>query len=51
MAALTTAHWQEATSRQRYLASTIEQGIPFGTSRGTISGDCDAGYSGDLEAC
>ncbi len=49
MAAPTTVHWQAAKGVLRYVASTKEQGIAYGSSPGSIIGYCDADYAGDLD--
>ncbi len=49
MAELTTLHWQAAKGLMRYVASTREQGILYGTDSNLVIGYCDADYAGDLD--
>ena len=49
MAAPTTVHWQAAKGVLRYVVSTKEQGLAYGSSPGSIIGYCDADYAGDLD--
>ena len=46
MAAPTTVHWEAAKGILRYVASTKEQGIAYGSSPGSVIGYCDADYAG-----
>ncbi len=49
MAEPTTLHWQAAKGLMRYVASTREQGILYGTDPNLVIGYCDADYAGDLD--
>ena len=45
----TTEHWQAAKGLLRYVASTREQGILYGSEPNLVIGYCDADYAGDLD--
>ena len=49
MTAPTTLHWQAAKGLLRYVASTREHGIVYGTNPHLVIGYCDADYAGDLD--
>ncbi len=49
MTAPTTLHWQAATGLLRYVASTREHGVVYGTNPNLVIGYCDADYAGDLD--
>ena len=45
----TSLHWQAAKGLLRYVASTREQSIVYGTEPNTVIGYCDADHAGDLD--
>ena len=49
MAEPTTAHWQAAKGLMRYVASTRDHGIVYGTEPNLVIGYCDADFAGDLD--